>query len=350
MHHSTETKMMTILKVGIIGYGVVGTRRRKFIDIHPRLKTCYVSDITFDGDGEFFDGVKYFKDYHKIFLEDVDVVFVSLPNYLAASVTILGLQNNCHVFCEKPPARTVDEVREVISCIKKYPTLKLKYGFNHRYHDSVRKAKKIIDSKKLGEVVNFRGVYGKSSIVPFDSGWRAEKKYSGGGILLDQGIHMLDLIRYFSSDYQEIYSFINNDYWKHNVEDNAFVLMKNKNGQVAYLHSTATQWQHRFKLEIALKEGLLELSGILSSSKSYGSETLKIIKRLEGESGGSQEEQVFTFLADNSWKDEIDEFADCILNNKPVENGTDFDALKVMEMIFEIYKADKKWWKYFGKN
>jgi len=337
-------------KVGIIGYGVVGKRRREYIAKNPLFNTCYVSDIKLNDDGEFPDGVKYFNDYQKIFKQDVDVIFISLPTYLASEVTILGLENGCHVFCEKPPARTVKEMKAVIACSERYPHLKLKYGFNHRYHDSVKKAREIIVSNDLGEVVSFRGIYGKSSIIPFGSGWRSEKKYAGGGILLDQGIHMLDLVRYFSSDYDEIYSFVTNDYWGHDVEDNAFILMRNEVGQVASLHSTATQWQHRFRLDIILREGLLELSGILSGSKSYGSETLKIIERVEDESAGSQEAKTFTFLNDNSWKDEIDEFADCVVNDKPVENGTSNDALKVMEMIFDIYKADGSWWNKIEKN
>jgi len=340
---------MKIYKVGIIGYGVVGKRRREYIDSNPNMKTHYVSDINFNSDGEFTDGVHFYNDYKKIFDQDVDIIFVSLPNYLSSKVTILGLQNNCHVFCEKPPAKTVSEVKAVIECSQKNPHLKLKYGFNHRYHDSVKKVKGIIDSQKYGKVMSFRGVYGKSSIIPFDTGWRSEKKYAGGGILLDQGIHMLDLVRYFSCDYEEIYSFISNDYWNHDVEDDAFILMKSNEGQVASLHSTATQWQHRFRLEIILKEGLLELAGILSGSKSYGSETLKIVERKHGKSTGNQEEIVYTFLEDNSWKEEIDEFADCIVNDRLVENGTSDDALKVMEMIFNIYKVDKIWWEKFNK-
>ena len=336
------------MNVGIIGYGVVGKRRRKHIDKHPELNTICVSDINFDGEGEFGDGVLFFKDYKKIFQKKLDIIFISLPNYLAASTTILGLENNCHVFCEKPPSRTVEEMEEVVKCKKQHPNLKLKYGFNHRYHDSVIKARNFIDSGDLGDVVSFRGVYGKSNIIPFDSGWRAQKKYSGGGILLDQGIHMLDLIRYFSSDYDQIYSIISNSYWKHDVEDNAFILMKNKRNQVASLHSTATQWQHRFRLEIILQEGLLELSGILSGSKSYGSETLKIITK-SNEINGSQKEKKYNFLQDNSWKDEIDEFVSCIKNNNKIKNGTPTDALNVMKMINKIYRSDKDWWSYTSK-
>ena len=338
------------LKVGIAGYGVVGKKRRKYIDENPTLKLVAVSDINFSNDGTFSDGVNYCTDYKKLIEKELDILFISLPNNLAAEATILGLENNCHVFCEKPPSRTVDELKAVIAIEKKKKILKLKYGFNHRYHESVKKVKQIIASEKLGKVMTFRGVYGKSSIIPFDTGWRSEKKYAGGGILLDQGIHMLDLIRYYSCDYEEINSFISNDYWEHNVEDNAFVLMKSKKGHIASLHSTATQWQHRFRLEIILKEGLLELSGILSGSKSYGSETLKIVKRKHGQSTGNQEEILYSFLEDNSWKQEIDDFTDCIINNKPVENGTSDDALKIMVMIYNIYKADKTWWQYFNNK
>ena len=296
-------------------------------------------------------GINYYRDYRKMLSnESLDILFVCLPNYSASEATILGLKNNCHVFCEKPPGRSLEEIQSVVECSKNSPSLKLKYGFNHRYHDSVKSARKIIDSKKLGDVVSFRGVYGKSSIVPYKTGWRSQKKYAGGGILLDQGIHMLDLVRYFSNDYEEIYSFIDNSYWNHDVEDNAFVLMKNKYGQIASLHSTATQWQHRFRLEIILQEGLLELSGILSGSKSYGSERLKVIKRSKEQSNGSQSENTLTFLEDNSWKEEIDEFADCIINNKQIVNGTVEDALKVMQMVFKIYKADKSWWSSFNSD
>jgi len=362
--------MKKIIKVGIAGFGVVGQKRKIFIDHNPNMRVVAICDIRFKNDlsmmsnedlhykysdleredGEIKnknnESIKYFRDYHNLIKNsDIDTLFVCLPNYSAAEATILGLENGCNVFCEKPPARTVEEVESVLDCSLNYPKLKLKYGFNHRYHDSVRKAYKYIKSKTFGNIVSFRGVYGKSSIIQFGHGWRAEKKYAGGGILLDQGIHMLDLVRYFSGDYDEIYGFVDNNYWKHDVEDNAFILMRNNNGQVASLHSTATQWQHRFRLEIILEEALIELSGILSGSKSYGSETLKVIERAEGDGSGAQEDKTYTFLNDNSWKDEIDEFAECILNDTPIINGTVNEALKVMEMIFSIYKSDKTWYK-----
>ncbi len=331
------------LKVGIAGYGVVGKRRRAFIDLHPFLETVAVSDISFGSEGRMPDGVRYYPSCEGLFQEKLDVLFVSLPNYLAPRATMEGLRCGMHVFCEKPPGRTVQDIREVIRVEGQNPGLKLKYGFNHRYHDSVNEAKKIIESGQYGPIINMRGVYGKSSIIPFDTGWRSERRYAGGGILLDQGIHMLDMIRLFAGDFEEVKSFVSNDYWHHDVEDNAYAILRNSRGCVATIHSTATQWQHRFRLEITLRDALLELTGILSGSKSYGEEKLRIIPRKEGSAVGSFAEITNSYLDDSSWKREIDEFAEIILSNGPVLSGSSTDALKVMELVFRIYCADRQW-------
>ena len=330
------------LKVGIAGYGVVGKRRRQFIDQNPKLTTVAVCDQYFDDAGALSDGVKAFPSYKQLLEIPLDVLFVCLPNYLAAEVTIAGLQNGLHIFCEKPPGRTVADIEQVIRIEKDNPGRLLKYGFNHRYHDSVRDALKIIRSGDLGEIVNLRGVYGKSKIIPFSGGWRAERKYSGGGILLDQGIHMVDLMRLFCGDFNEVKSFVTNNYWKHNVEDNAYALMRDSKGRIAMLHSTATQWQHRFLLEIALTDGYLELRGILTGSKSYGQEKLIIGRRDDSDQGSLRYETV-TYLEDDSWRDEINEFADAVSNGNNIEFGNSRDALYTMKLVYRIYNADHDW-------
>ncbi|MDC3221263.1 Gfo/Idh/MocA family oxidoreductase [Flavobacteriaceae bacterium] len=358
---------MKKLKVGIIGYGIVGKRRRLFIDQNDNLETICVCDVRFLEDafrkdlgkihsnydsieklslkesvlGKLNDGVAFYSDYKQMLSENnLDMVFVCLPNYLAPEATIESLKKGCHVFCEKPPGRSVQDIVNVRKQESKNKSLKLKYGFNHRYHGSVQKAKQIIDENIFGDIINFRGVYGKSSIVPVKNEWRSLKKYSGGGILLDQGIHMLDLFRYFCGDFNEIKSFVSNNYWKHNVEDNAYAIMRDEKGRIAMIHSTATQWQHRFKLEITFENGYIELSGILSGSKSYGQEKLKIIPKELNSSVGSLKSEEINYLNDNSWNDEILDFTDIVLNNKKVVTGNSYDALKVMELVENIYKAD----------
>lgn len=340
-------KTKTIMKVGIAGYGIVGKRRRIYIDQHPNLETVAVCDQSFTTSKTLNDGVRCYRSYENLLKEPLDILFISLPNYLAPEVTIAGLEKGLHVFCEKPPGRDVGDILKVREVEQKKPELLLKYGFNHRYHDSVRKAIDIVKSGELGEILNIRGIYGKSKIIPFSGGWRAERRFAGGGILLDQGIHMVDLMRLFCGEFYDVQSHISNAYWNHDVEDNAYALMKDKMGRVAMLHSSATQWQHRFKLEINLSDGFLELEGILSGSKSYGEEQLIVGRRNEAMVGTLSQETI-RYLEDNSWRDEIFEFAALILENGKVLSGNSLDALETMKIVYRIYWADKEWRERFG--
>ena len=312
-----------------------------------RLVTVSVCDQHFEGEGALDDGVKYHTNYTELLRDDLDILFVCLPNYIAADVTVAGLERGLHVFCEKPPGRDVADVERVIEAERKRPGLALKYGFNHRYHESVIEALRLVRSGELGEIVNIRGVYGKSKIIPFSGGWRAERKYSGGGILLDQGIHMVDLMCLFCGDFKEVKSYISNSYWNHDVEDNAFAMMRDEKGRVAMLHSSATQWQHRFTLDIALTDGYLELQGILSGSKSYGEERLVVGRRSESDTG-TEREEIITYLDDRSWQNEIEEFADVVTNGGAVRHGTSAEALMTMKVVYRIYHADGEWQKKFS--
>ncbi len=337
------------LRVGIAGYGVVGKRRHEVIKIRKDMIVTAVCDQTLDEPSLLEDDIRYFSNFQELLNEDLDVLLVCMSNDIAAEVTIAGLENSLHVFCEKPPGRDLDDIQSVIDCESRHDERILKYGFNHRYHDSVRRALDIVKSGELGDVVNLRGVYGKSQLVTFGQGsdWRVQRKLSGGGILLDQGIHMVDLIRLFSGEFIDIHSFISNDYWKHDVEDNAYAIMRAKNGVVAMLHSSGTQWRHRFNLEVTLQKGTLILSGILSGSKSYGDETLTIA-RMRDDDRGDPDEEIIHYQNDPSWSDEIEEFACAILDGGIIRNGTSEEAFKTMQLVYQIYCADPLWKSRWG--
>jgi predicted dehydrogenase len=332
------------LRVGIAGYGVVGKRRRHFIDRRPDMRTVAVCDQTLPADGPLPDGVGGHRHYSGLLGEDLDVLFVCLTNDVAAEVTVAGLEKGLHVFCEKPPGRDVADIARVVDCARQHPGLKLKYGFNHRYHDSVRDALAIVRSGELGRVVNMRGVYGKSAIIDFRSPthWRTKRALAGGGILLDQGIHMVDLMRLFAGDFVDVRSFVSNDFWRHDVEDNAYALMRTKEGVVAMLHSSATSWRHRFELDITLEKGSAILSGILSGSKSYGEETLTVA-RATPDDAGDPKEDVTRYANDPSWADEIADFAEAIVQDRPIVDGSAAEALATMQLVYRIYCADARW-------
>lgn len=331
-----------VLKVGIAGYGIVGKRRRQYIDLHPQMEVVAVCDQVFEQSGHFDDGVTFYTNHKQLLQENLDVLFVCLTNDVAADVTIAGLENGLHVFCEKPPGRDLDDIARVMACEKKHPNLRLKYGFNHRYHLAVKDALEIVQSGRMGKVVNIKGTYGKSKIISFDNDWRTKRTIAGGGILLDQGIHMVDLMRLFAGDFTEIHSYVSNDFWGHDVEDNAYALMRTADGVIAFLHSTATQWRHRFNLDITLQGGGLILAGILSGTKSYGAETLTVITKGDDDMGDPRE--IMTrYNEDPSWADEIAGFADNVLSVSPVIEGSSLEAWKTVEMVYKIYCADPEW-------
>lgn len=325
-----------MIRCGVIGMGKVGRTRVREILAHPELElVCYYDIQKVEGihEGKSCESVE------ALLAEEIDAVFICTFNNVASPLTAQALYSGKHVFCEKPPARSSEELMQAINA-EKETDLILKYGFNHRYHHSIIEAKKLLDSGMFGKMLWMRGAYGKAGGNYFTGNWRNDKELSGGGILLDQGIHMLDLMTFFAGDFHDVQSLIQTRFWEVPVEDNAFVIMKNKDDVAATLHSSATQWRHKFSLEMSFEGGYINLDGILSSTRSYGDETLVVAKRQFEDNtfafGKPREEKIY-FDTDDSWKLEVDEFVQCIKKNKPVENGTSSDALRVMKLIENIY-------------
>jgi len=332
------------IKVGIVGYGYMGKIRKKIIEENRNLELHGICDVNKNVIlSDHTIKCKVYDSYQKLLNSGIDAVFVCTPNSVSPEVVVSSLEKGKHVFCEKPPGRNLHDVRMMIDAERKHPSLKLMFGFNHRYHPGVIEAKSIAGSGRFGKILFLKGTYGKSGGRDYLQSWRNQKEVSGGGILLDQGIHMLDLFRFFCGDFDEITGFLSKMFWDSDVEDNAFVCLRNKNGQVATLHSSATLWKHTFKLEIFLEEAYLIVSGLLSKTGSYGRETLTFGRRqFEDESFalGNPREEIIYFDQDLSWSIEVEKFTEYILQDKKVQSSSSHDAFKAMEMIDRIYKNE----------
>ena len=331
-----------MISVGIIGYGKMGQiRHKEILKIdNARVVSIYEpSSIDIDSKIE-----KPSKPDQIINDSEIDVIFICTPNYLNKPFTISSLRAGKHVFCEKPPAFTEKDIIE-ISKIEKQSGKLLMYGFNHRHHGSIKHMKKMIEKNDFGKILWMRGRYGKSVDKNYYTNWRAKKKLSGGGILIDQGIHMLDLFLYFGGDFDMIHASVSDLYWNIDVEDNVFATLENsETGLAASLHSTMTQWRHLFSLEIFLEKGYFVLNGLKTSSNTYGDEILTIAKnRTTAPAATWEDEEHITFHNDDSWESEIKEFFALIINNKKkVKNGNSSDALKLMKIVDEIYTFAKE--------
>ena len=326
-----------MLNIGIIGFGKMGQIRARAIEKDLRGKVISV----FEPNGKS-DNIEYklaMNSESIINNEEIDCVFICTPNYLNQSLTIKALNAGKHVFCEKPPAFSAVDLLAVIDA-EKTSGKKLMYGFNHRHHGSVIKMKSLIDSGDFGKVLWIRGRYGKSVDRDFFDTWRSKRETAGGGILLDQGIHMLDLFLLFAGSFDVVKSEVSNLYWKQDVEDNVFAIFKNsETGVVASLHSTMTQWRHLFSIELFLEKGYLVLNGLKTSSGTYGDEVLSLAKnRTTAPAATWEDEEHITYHTDSSWESEISHFFDAVINDIPVSVGSSKDALNLMKLIDRTYE------------
>ncbi len=324
-------------KVGIIGFGKMGQIRVQALESSGKATIKLVYD---ENELPISINYKVTENIDKIINNpEINAIFICTPNYLNKPLTVQALEAGKHVFCEKPPAFNSREVEEIISVEKKSGKI-LMYGFNHRHHESIRYMRKLIDSKEFGKVLWMRGRYGKSVDKFFFDTWRARKKLAGGGILLDQGIHMLDLFIMLGGDFDSVQADVSSCYWNLDIEDNVFAIYKNsKTGVVASLHSTMTQWRHLFSLEVFLEKGYMVLNGLKTSSGTYGDEILSIAKnRTIAPAAVWEDEERITFETDNSWTSEINHFLNAIENDTPVQVGSSADALAVMKLIDQTYK------------
>jgi 1,5-anhydro-D-fructose reductase (1,5-anhydro-D-mannitol-forming) len=325
------------MKFGIIGFGKMGQIRARTLEQSGMGEIVSVYE---PNDKVELPYQRAFTEYEILKNPTIDSIFVCTPNYKIPELCISGLQNGKNVFSEKPPGLNADDVSRVIKVENEFPELRLMYGFNHRHHESIKKMKNIIEGKDLGKILWMRGRYGKEVDNGFFNEWRADPKLAGGGILLDQGIHMLDLFLHFAGDFNETSAFVSNLYWKvKGIEDNVFAIYRNSSsGICASLHSTMTQWRYLFSLEVFMEKGSLILNGLKTTSGVYGDEKLTIKKKSSLNNFYDLEsEETYSYENDDSWKSEILHFCNAINYKKEIKYGSSNDAYKLMKLIDKTY-------------
>ena len=227
--------------VGIVGCGLIGRKRANALGAGGRLVACMDLDsskaekLALDRGCEFLSNWK-----ELISRKDVELVIVSTLHDSLAEITHAAIIAGKHVLVEKPAARKAEELEPLLE-LKRQNEVKVRVGFNHRYHRSLRKAKELFDSKVLGEMMFIRGRYGHGGRVGYDREWRSKPDLSGGGELIDQGPHMIDLSRMFLGDFVEYQGHAHTYFWDMPVDDNGFMLLKTAKQQTAFLHVSCTE-------------------------------------------------------------------------------------------------------------
>jgi predicted dehydrogenase len=321
------------MNVGIVGCGLLGQKRAKGL-AGARLLACADTELgRAERLAKSFDGCAVGADWHAVIdRDDVEMVVVATPHNVLAEITAKAVEAGKHVLVEKPAARHVSELESVVSAVKKARVL-VRVGFNHRYHRAFREAHKIIASGALGPLMFLRARYGHGGRIGYEREWRAQPQISGGGELIDQGMHLIDLARWLLGDFIEVDGYAHTYFWNMPVDDNAFLLLKTAENKVAFLHASCTEWKNTFSFEIYGRDGKLQIDGL---GGSYGVERLAWYKMLP--QMGPPETTVWEYpTADDSWEVEMKEFLEDIrLGRKPAASLE--DAAAALEIVDQIYR------------
>lgn len=314
----------------IIGYGLIARKREQFIKKHSEIR--YIYDV------KKLKKKNYTNNYNLIF-EDKKIknIFISTIHSKLFFFAKLGLINNKNVFLEKPGGINSKELKE-LSRIQKKKKKVVFLGYNHRYHFSIIKAKKLLDKGVLGKIYFIKASYGHGGRVGYEKEWRFNKSLSGGGQLLDQGSHIIDLARYFlNSNFRVKHASLKNYFWNTKLEDNAFVELENNKHQKIFFHTSCSEWKNTFDMQIYGKFGKIKLEGL---GGSYGTEKINFYKM----SKKMGPPQTFCWeypMQDNSWKIEVENFFKIIKKNKIKNYASLNDSIKNMSIIEECYKKNK---------
>jgi predicted dehydrogenase len=326
--------MKHIQGVAILGCGLIGQKRSKTLKGAKLIVCSDLVEKRAQSMAAEFPGCDAVTDWKKaVQRDDVDIVIVSTTNDALVETSLAAVQAGKHVLVEKPAARHVAELDQLIAATAQKNNVQVRVGFNHRYHPAIFKAQELVAAGECGELMFVRGRYGHGGRRGYDREWRANPVLSGGGELIDQGVHLIDLSRCFLGDFSEIQGFAHTYYWDMPVDDNGFMLLRTANDQTAFLHVSCTEWKNLFSLEIYGRNAKLHIEGL---GGSYGIEKLSFYKMLP--EMGPPDTTIWEYpRGDNSWAFEFAEFLEDIrLKRTPSANL--MDARAALTVVEKIYK------------
>ena len=319
--------------IAIVGCGLIGEKRAKSLR-EARVVTCVDRDMArarrladFWQDCNATDGW-----IAAIDNPNVSAVIVATPHDSLAAITRRAIEAGKHVLVEKPGGRHLDELRPLVELAARSGS-KVRLGFNHRYHRAFRKSRELVDSGALGPLMFLRARYGHGGRLGYETEWRANPAVSGGGELIDQGVHVIDLARWFLGEFTNIEGFAHTYYWNMPVDDNAFLLLRTSDDRTAFLHASSSEWKNTFSFELYGRTGKLQVDGL---GGSYGTERLAWYRMLP--QMGPPETTIWEYpMADDSWEYEVGQFLDDIRLDRQPDVGLT-DAIAALEIVDTIYR------------
>ncbi len=324
------------MQIGIVGCGLIGQKRARSLGRnHQLIAVADLKPARAEALASQFGGCQAFPDWRQVVEHPgVEMVIVATTNDSIHLVASAALMAGKPTLLEKPAGRNPVEVAALLE-ISRRERVPVKVGFNHRFHPAFIKAREIFDSGVLGPLMYIRGRYGHGGRPGYNKEWRADPAIAGGGELLDQGVHLIDLSRWFAGEFSEVSGQVGTYFWDMPVEDNGFMCLKTTAKKLAWLHVSCTEWKNLFSFEIFGRDGKLQIDGL---GGSYGVERLTHYQMLP-EMGPPP-----TFAweypgEDKSWVAEFNYFVKCLAEGRAPEGNLE-DALAAMRIIHELYRQN----------
>lgn len=322
------------LRTAIIGCGLIGNKRAKALGDCPLVVAVDANLGRARQLAAQFPGCDASDDWQSaVARKDVDLVIVATTNDALAPVTLAAVKAGKHVLVEKPAARNFAEIEPILPAARQSGVV-VKVGFNHRFHPAFLKAREIVNSGVLGPLMFIRARYGHGGRLGMEKEWRGNPQIAGGGEMLDQGVHLIDLSRWFLGEFSQVSGRVATFFWDWPVEDNGFALLTTPAGQVAWLHASCTEWKNTFSFEIYGRTGKLHIEGL---GGSYGVERLSHYQMLP--QMGPPPTTIYEYPGeDTSWKAEFAHLRECIERNQPASGSLE-DAYEALRVVAKLYEA-----------
>lgn len=321
------------MNLALVGCGFVGAKRAAALPPGARLAVACDVDASRAAElAKVSGGRATTDDRTAVTAEDVDAVIVATPNAALAPVAFAAIEAGKHVLLEKPGALNSAQLRALLAAARRR-NVRVRLGYNHRFHPALQQARALVDAGTLGPLLFLRGRYGHGGRLNYDREWRADPAQSGGGELIDQGVHLIDLARWFLGDFPAIDGHCATYFWDMPVDDNAFVSLRTKAGQTAWLHVSCTEWKNLFSLEIYGRDGKIAIEGL---GRSYGTESCTLYRMLP--QMGPPETSRWEYPGgDDSWARENAAFLDDIRLGREPDPGLE-QAIRVLEIVETVYR------------
>ena len=323
------------MRVGVIGAGLQGKRLAPAVRNHPRTELVVVSAAHHESAARLAQSLNCESAIGwqpVVERDDLDAVVVCTPPHLHAEISIAAMRRGRHVLCEKPLARTVAEAEDMVATAQR-EGVRLQCAFNHRFHPGIVQAREWFDGGAIGAPVFLRCRYGIGGRAGYEKEGRCDPRIVGGGQMMKQGIHAVDLARWFLDGFTEVTALVQSQYWSiAPLEDNTFALYRTENGVVASIHSSLTQWKNLFSFELFGRDGYIQVEGLGSG---YGSERAILGRRDFSAPFG---EDVIEFRGpDPCWAGQWNEFVSAVEDGRePLVSGQDgVEALRLVHAAYE---------------